>query len=240
MLGISKKALIEKLKELLQKLIKKLKELRRKPEDEKRVHERKKPIEFPEPWEESPSIPISRLERLFERYKVNDFSKLREAIQNDGRKTALKKLTKALEEISSSDSYVSSAENFIKRYRELEVEDDKKAMTIENLFNQKREGISDFEGKKIYPEAIMNYIREYELKVDSQQSFEKAMIFVLKKIYNLGKKDVLGKFNINIEYLNEYIKMRDSEGIKSEFDKIQEKLENIKKDYTTNNSEQVF
>jgi hypothetical protein len=181
--------------------------------------------------EENLSIYLSRLIEIFKRYGVEmkddySFMRLRESILIDGKRyviTQMKEVIEKLDGKSSSDI----AKELINKYNELFKEEN-------SQYNRYKKEIAagkiDKNSPLIYPEILDPYHKKLGLSINNRADFEDAICRVLDHIYNIGIKEALGTFEVNIEFIEKYLKQNKEKSVEKEIKEISEKINNLLKE----------
>jgi len=179
------------------------------------------PPQLPQPLE--PFIYLSQLNSLLMKFnlssdRLENFSKLRENLQSEGRKRAIKYL---MDIIKSGDGVKEKGKKILEGCKALKEE--QYEITLEPPEKVKKEDIP-----KIYSSIIGKYIEELGLNVDTQKNFEEAIKKVLNHIYHLGIMEILDRFKVELRYLEEGVNTNNIEDIEREIENIKKELEQIK------------
>jgi len=177
---------------------------------------------------ENLSIYLSRLIEIFKRYDVEmkddySFMRLRESILIYGKRYVI---TQMKEVIEKSDGKSSSdiAKELINKYNELFKEEN-------SQYNRYKKEIAagkiDKNSPLIYPEILYPYPKKLGLSINNRADFEDAICKVLDHIYNIGIKEALGTFEVNIEFIEKYLKQNKEKSVEKEIKEISEKINNL-------------
>jgi hypothetical protein len=166
-----------------------------------------------------PFLYLSQFNNLLKKFNlspdnIDNFSKLREKLQSEGRNKAKNCLMKI---IHDKEDLKEKARKIIEGCKELEKE--KYEIIIEPPKSD--------DSPKIYPSIIKMYIQELKLKADTQKDFEEAMKNVLNHIYHLGITEVLDRIKVELSYLEKGVEEGDIEAIKREIENIKNEIEKI-------------
>ena len=178
--------------------------------------------------EEILSINLSKLSEIFQRYDVEmkddySFMRLRESILIYGKRYVI---TQMKEVIEKSDGKSSSdiAKELINNYNELFKEEN-------SQYNRYKKEIAagkiDKNSPLIYPEILDPYPKKLGLIINNRADFEDAICRVLDHIYNIGIKEALGTFEVNIEFIEKYLKQNKEKSVEKEIKEISEKINNL-------------
>jgi len=191
----------------------------------KRWWKEKSPIPpRPEPRKKPPDyIHLSLFKNLCDKYNLDhnqedSFSKLRKHLFNDGKKYVKEKIKDI---INGEHTPMEKAELLIKSYKDLK--EKKQEINFEL-------GVNDDKSPKIYREAVKPYLKQYNLEDLAEKDLKEAIFQVLQWIYNAGVKTVLGRLDINFEYLEKNINESGKDDmVEIEIQNIKEKIEKVDK-----------
>jgi hypothetical protein len=187
-------------------------------------------LEPPEPKyeEENLSVNLSKLSEIFKRYGVemidhSSFTELRRLVRNDGKKYVINQIKEIIDrkDVSSiNDIGRQLVEKFSNILRE--------GNTQYSKFKEEiRAGKTDKNSPLIYPEMLDPYHKKLGLIINNRADFEDAICKVLDHIYNIGMKEVLGTFEVNIEFIEKYLKQNKEKSVEKEIKEISEKINNL-------------